>query len=164
MACNRSGPRKLVRCPRLLQRRLREVKPPGQSQRDLPRPQARPRQPTVPKKTSKAIRNLLSLPCKTTNTNQVTTSLKSSIAVSPSLLPVWGFGAAPTHQEIPREIASKTVSAKQSAGSRDAPRRTLAVARRGGCQQVFHDLNAVHCSAFFDFLTRYATPRLDAES
>ena len=36
------------------------------------------------------------------STNQVTTWLKTSMPVSPSLLPAWGFGAAPAHTRDPK--------------------------------------------------------------
>ena len=45
-----------------------------------------------------------------TSTNQVTTSLKSSIAVSPSPLPAWGFGAAPAHPRDSKRNESAVVS------------------------------------------------------
>ena len=47
-----------------------------------------------------------------TSTDQVTTSLRSSIVVSPSLLPALGFGAAPATQDAPRAIASSAVPAE----------------------------------------------------
>ena len=67
------------------------------------------------------------------------------------LLPAWGFGAAPAH---PRDVKSDSLLAgagKKSAGSRDAPGRTLAVARLVGCQRVFLDL-----CAYSNFRTQHA--------
>ena len=60
-----------------------------------------------------------------TSTNQVTTSLRIySIAVSPSLLPAWGFGAAPAHPRDP-----KRDSLLAGAGKNNLP---AAAALRGG--------------------------------
>ena len=44
-----------------------------------------------------------------TSTDQVTTSLRKTITVSPSLLPAWGFGATPVTRGIARAIASSAM-------------------------------------------------------
>ena len=46
------------------------------------------------------------------STDQVTTSLRNPIAVSLSLLPAWGSGAAPPTEDIPRATASSALSAE----------------------------------------------------
>ena len=59
-----------------------------------------------------------------TSTIQAMTSLRSSIAVYPSLLPAWGLGAAPAHAGYP-----KIDSPLAGAGNTSLP---LAAALRGG--------------------------------
>ena len=83
---------------------LWEVGPPEQSRRDLRKPLVRPRLSTAPQKSRTTQTQFFSLLClpNHTSTNQVTTSLRRSVAVSPSLLPAWGFGAAPAHPRYPR--------------------------------------------------------------
>ena len=79
------------------------------------RPLAQPRPYSLLKK-FQAVANPCShpsLPPKQTITNQVKSSLRRSIAVSPSLLPAWGIVELrqPT-QDIPKAIASWPVPAK----------------------------------------------------
>ena len=59
-----------------------------------------------------------------TCTNQLTTSLRSSIAVSTSLLPAWGFEAAPAHPRDPKSDSLLAGAGKTSL--------QLAAALRGG--------------------------------
>ena len=79
---------------------LREVGPPEQLQRDLRMPLAQPRPPATHRKQSRPPQThffvALHLESCTTN-HHITTSLKCSTAMSPSLLPVWGDGAAPAY-------------------------------------------------------------------
>ena len=80
---------------------LREVGPPEQSQRDLRRPGTQPRPSATLKKKIKSVANPVfhtSLPPKPL---KHTTSRRSSIAVSPSLLPACGLGAAPARPRDP---------------------------------------------------------------
>ena len=70
-----------------------------------------------------------------TSTDQVTNSLRSSIAVSSPLLAAWGFGAAPANARDPKSNAPDV--------GRGAPGRTRAVARLVGCQRVFIDPRCV---------------------
>ena len=93
----------------------RETRPPGQPQREFRRPRAQSRPSAAPPKITKPSQTQFFIPlclANHTSTDQVTTSLRSSIAVSPSLLPAWGFGAAPATQDIPRAIASSAVPAE----------------------------------------------------
>ena len=87
---------------------------PEQPQREVRRPLAQSRPSAAPRKSYKAVANPIFhpfLPRKPhySSTDQVTTSLRKSIAASPSLLPARGLGAAPGTQDVPREIASLTV-------------------------------------------------------
>ena len=81
------------------------------------RPSAAPQKITRPSQTQFFISLCLA---NNTSTDQVMTSIISSIAVFPSLLPAWGFGAAPVTQDVPRAIASSAVP-KQMAADRGAP-------------------------------------------
>ena len=95
----------------------RQTGPPEQPQREVRRPLAQQSRPSAaPQKITRPSQTQLCIPLRLANhtsTDQVTTSLRSSIAVvSPSLLPAWGFGAAPTTQDVPRAIASWIVPAE----------------------------------------------------
>ena len=72
-----------------------------------------------------------------TSTDQVTTSLRSSIAVSSSLLAAWGFRAAPAHTCDP-----KSDSFVSGAGKTSLP---LAAALRGGRAPSLASLVANGC-------------------
>ena len=79
--------------------------PPERPQPEARRPLAQSRPPTAPKKKSRPSQTQFSIPVclpNHTNTDQVTTSLRSSIAVYGSLLAAWGFGAAPAHPRHPK--------------------------------------------------------------
>ena len=87
----------------------------GRSARpDAPLEQRRP--PLAPKKKTRSSQTQFSIPLclpNHTSTNQVTTSLRSAIAISPSLLPAWGSGAALAHPRDPisdslLDVAGKT--------------------------------------------------------
>ena len=93
----------------------REAGPPERPQCEARWPLAQRRPPTGPQKTRTSQTRFFIARCllNHTSTNQVTTSLRSSIAVSPSLLPAWSFGAAPAHLRGPRAIASYPVPAKR---------------------------------------------------
>ena len=109
----------VVDCFRGEMRHSRKAKRPSeQSQRGVRRPLGQSRAPAAPRKNTRLSQTqfLISfcLPNHTINsTDQVTTtSLRSSIALSPSLLPAWGLRAAQNPQGIPRAIASKPVPAE----------------------------------------------------
>ena len=92
----------------------REIGPPEQPQREFRRPLAQTRPSAAPQKITRPSHTQLFIPlclAHHTSTDQVTTSFRSSIAVSPSLLPAWGYGAAPATQDVPRAIASSAVPA-----------------------------------------------------
>ena len=91
----------LVDCFRAEIHQSRDAGPPERPQRDARRPVALRKPPSVPQKNSRPSQTQFFIPLclpNHTSTNQGTTSLRSSIAVPPSLLPVWGFGAAPAHR------------------------------------------------------------------
>ena len=93
----------------------RETGPPEQPQREIRRPLAQSRPSAVPQKNTRPSQTQFFIPLCLANhpsTDQVTPSPKSSIAVSSSLLPAWGLGAAPATQDIPRAIASLAVPAE----------------------------------------------------
>ena len=93
----------------------RETGPPEQPQREVRRPLAQSRPSAAPQKLTRPSQTQFFIPlclANHTSTDQVTTSLISSIAVSLSLLPEWGFGAAPATQGIPRAITPSAVSAE----------------------------------------------------
>ena len=79
----------------------RETRPPKRPQPEARRPLAQSRPPTAPQKKLRPSQTqsviTLCLPNHTSCTDPVTTSLKSSIALSGSLLAAWGFGMAPAH-------------------------------------------------------------------
>ena len=89
---------------------LREVGPPEQSQRGLRGPLAQLRPSAAPKKESRPSQTRVFIPLcipnhTSTKFDQVTTSLRISIAVSPSLLPARGSpGLRQPTQEIPGAI------------------------------------------------------------
>ena len=123
---------------------LREVGPPEQSQRDLRRPLEEPRPYAAPNNKPRPSQTQYSIHLRIqnhTSTNHITTSLRTSIAVSPSLVPAWGFGAALAHR---RDAKSDSLAGAGKnllpVRSRGAPWRTLAVARLVDCQRVFLDL------------------------
>ena len=92
----------------------RETEPPEQPQREVRRSLAQSGSSAAPQKISRPRQAQFFIrPClgNHTSTDQVTNSLRSSIAVSPSLLPTWGFGAAPATQDVPRAIASSAAPA-----------------------------------------------------
>ena len=130
-------------------RHSRKAKRPSeQSQRGVRRPLGQSRAPAAPRKNTRLSQTqfLISfcLPNHTINsTDQVTTtSLRSSIALSPSLLPAWGLRAAQNPQGIPRAIASKPVPAEiicrwpRRLGEVAGRRSSLALV---GCRRVFVD-------------------------
>ena len=77
----------------------REAGPSERPQPEARRPLAQSRPPTAPQKNSRPSQAQFFIPLfpNHTSTDQVTTSLRSSIAVSRSLLATWGFWAAPAH-------------------------------------------------------------------
>ena len=104
----------------------------GRSPRpDGPLAQSRP--PTAPQKQSRPSQTQFFIPpClpNHTSTDQVTTSLRISIAVTPSLLAAWGFVAATAHPGDPKSdslLASQPVPAKRVCR---CPRRSGEDARR----------------------------------
>ena len=128
----------LVDCFRGKIHQSREARPPERPQREARRPLSSTEntadgayQETRPSQTQ--FFTPLCVP-NHASTNQVTTSLKSSIAVS--LL-----GRRKPTQEISRAIASYPSRCRlnESAAGRGAPGRTRAVARLAGSQRVFHD-------------------------
>ena len=130
----------------------REAGPPERLQREARRALAQSRPPTAPQEKSRRSRTQvftrLCLP-NHTSINQVTTSLRSSIAVSPSLLATWGFGAAPAH---PRDPKSDILLA--GAGKTSLP---LAAALRGGRAPSLASLVANGCfltSCVIEYVTR----------
>ena len=91
-----------------------------------------------------------------TRTDQVTTSPRSSIAVSPSLLAAWGFAAAPVH---PRD-------AKRNSLVSDAGKTSLLLgaAIRGGRVPSLASLVANGCFltslAFIEFRAQTGSPSI----
>ena len=112
------------------------------------RPLAQSRPPTAPQKNSRPSQAQFFIPLfpNHTSTDQVTTSLGSSIAVSASLLAAWGFGAAPAHPRHP-----KSDSLLSDAGKTCLP---LAAALRGGSAPSLASLVAKR--VFVD-LARYSS-------
>ena len=138
----------------------REAGPPEQPQREARRPPAQSRSLAAPKIIVRPSRTKSFIPLRPpnrTSTDQVTISLTSSIDVSPSLLPAWGFGAAPSH---PRNLKSDSPSIV--AGSNRQP---LATAPPGGRGPSFASLFALACSLtlvrYSIASTSYAIPRQD---
>ena len=78
----------------------REAGPPERPQSEARRPLTQSRPPTAPQTKSRPSQTQFFIPLclpNHTSTDQVTTSLISSIAVSGSLLAAWRFGAARAH-------------------------------------------------------------------
>ena len=99
--CNRSRPREWVPCRRLIERRGTTIgRTTGAAQRGLRRSLAQRRPPATLRKQSRPPQTqffvALHLESFTTNYH-ITTSLRSSTAISPSLLPVSGGGVTPAH-------------------------------------------------------------------
>ena len=118
----------------------REAGPPERPQPEARRPLAQSRPPTAPQKNSRPSQTQFFIPLclpNHTSTDQVTTSLRSSIAVSASLLAAWGFGAAPAHPRDP-----KSDSLLSDAGKTSLP---LAAALRGGSAPSLASLVANGC-------------------
>ena len=117
-----------------------EAGPPERPQSEARRPLAQSRPPTAPQKKSRLSQTQFFIPLclpNHTSTDEVTASLRSSIAVSRSLLAAWGFGAAPAH---PRH--SKSDSLLSDAGKTSFP---LAAALRGGSAPSLVSLVANGC-------------------
>ena len=114
----------------------RETGPPEQPQHEVRRCLAQSRPSAAP-------RTIFPL-CHAshTSTDQVMTSLRKSIDVSPSLLPVWGFGAAPATQDIPRAIASSAVPAETTGR---CPRRPGEDAGRRSSRRLPCDVRCPLC-------------------
>ena len=84
---------------------MREIGPPDQSPRDLQWPLAQARPSAELKKKRRPSQTQFSISLRLpnyTSSTQVTSSLRNSIAVSPSLLPAWGFGTAPAQARGPK--------------------------------------------------------------
>ena len=119
---NRRGPCKFVPCRRLLQRReaaMREIGPPDQSPRDLQWPLAQARPSAELKKKRRPSQTQFSISLRLpnyTSSTQVTSSLRNSIAVSPSLLPVCDSVAASVQPKRSEacDIASYSVPAQKT--------------------------------------------------
>ena len=130
----------------------REAGPPERPQPETRRPLAQSRPPTAPKKKSRSSQTQFFIPVclpNHTSTDQATTSLRSSIAVSVSLLAAWGFGAEPSHPRHP-----KSDSLLPDAGKTSLP---LAVALRGGRAPTLASLVANRCFltlCYFEFRTQ----------
>ena len=95
----------VVGCFRGEKTQSREVGPPEQSQRDLRMPLAQPRPYAPPKKDSRPPPTQFFhpfLPPKPHEHQPGHDLAQNSIGVSPSLLPEWGFGAAPAHPRYPK--------------------------------------------------------------
>ena len=132
---SRSGPRQFVRCRRLPQE-ARSSQYERQDHRSSRSAASESSQHSLDQlrrlKNIKAVANPFFMPSqvpKHTSTNQVTTSIRSSIAVSPSLLPAWGFGASPTHSRDPKRDsllagAGKTICRQPRRSGEDACRRS----------------------------------------
>ena len=130
----------VVDCSRGEIHQSRQARPPERPQPEARRPLAQSRPPTAPQKKSRPSHTQFSIPLclpNHTSTDQVTTSLRSSMAVSASLLAAWVFGAAPAHPRHP-----KSDSLLSDAGKTSLPLAAAlpGVARLVGCQRVFLDL------------------------
>ena len=134
---------------------LREVGPPEQPQRGLRRSLAQRRPPATLRKQSRPPQTpffvALHLESNTTNYH-ITTSLRSSTAISPSLLPVSGGRVAPVH---PRDAYSHSLLV--AAGENNLP---LAAPLRGGREPSLASVVAHGCSLtllrFSNSRTHYA--------
>ena len=97
---------RVVHCVRGEIHHPREAGPPTPPQREARRPLAQSRPPAAPQKNTRPSQTqffvLFRVP-NHTSTDQVETSRSDSIAVSPSSLPAWGFGAVPATKDIPRK-------------------------------------------------------------
>ena len=114
--------------------------PPEWPQLEARRPLAQSRPPTAPQKKSRPSQTQFFIPpClpNHTSTDQVMTLLRSSIAVSPSLLAACGFGAAPTHPSDPKSNSLLSGTDKTSL--------PLAAALRGGRAPSLASLVANGC-------------------
>ena len=141
---------------------MREVGPPERPQRGLRRSLAQRRPPATFRKQSKPPQTqffvALHLESYTTNYHMMT-SFRSSTAISPSLLPASGGGAAPAH---PRDAKSHSLQA--AAGRNNLP---LTAALRGGREPSLASVVAhgvlVDPFAFFEYfyLLERPTPFLD---
>ena len=118
----------------------REAGPLERPQPEARRPLAQSRPPTAPRKKSRPSQTQFSIPLCLPNhasTNHVTPSLKKLTTVSPSLVPAWGFGAAPAHPSDP-----KSDRLLGGAGKTSPP---LAAALRGGSAPSLASLVAKGC-------------------
>ena len=118
----------------------RETGPPERPQPEARRPLAQSRPHTALQQKSRPSHTQLFIPLclpNHTSTDQVTTSLRNSIAVPASLLTAWGFGAAPAHPSDP-----KGDSLLSDAGKTSLP---LAAALRRGSAPSLASLVANGC-------------------
>ena len=125
---------------------LREVGPPEQPQRDLRRPSAQPTSSAGSKQRTRPSQTQFFIPpCLPNHTsiNQVTTSLRRLIAVSPSLIPARGVGSAPAQPRYPK---SDTLLA--GASQNNLP---VAAALRAGRLPSLASSVANGCFWFLDF-------------
>ena len=132
----------------------REAGPLERQQPEARRPLAQSRPPTAPQKNSRPSQTQFFIPLclpNHTSTDQVTTSLRSSIAVSASLLAAWGFGAAPAHPRHP-----KSDSLLSDAGKTSLP---LAAALRGGSAASLPSLVFVDLVCYSNLEHKQALPR-----
>ena len=102
------------------------------------------RQPTAPKQI-KAVRFYYSLPPKPHDHQRGHDFVKKfdHCAVSLSVVPPWGFEAAPAQLGDPKSDTHPASACNFFSDSPGAPGRTGAVDRRVGCQLVFLDLCAL---------------------
>ena len=114
---NRANLSLVVDCFRGEIHQSREAGPPERPQSEARRPLAQSRPPTAPQKKSRPSQTQFFIPLclpNDTSTDQVTTSLRSSIAVSPSLLTAWGFEAAPVHRRDPKSYSLSAGAGKNN--------------------------------------------------
>ena len=93
----------------------RETGPPEQPQGEVRRSLAQGRPSAVHQNLTRPSQTQFFIPlclAKQTSSDPVTTSLRKSIAVSPSPLSAWCFGAAPPTQDTTKAIASSAVPAE----------------------------------------------------
>ena len=104
----RSKPRKLARCRWLLQRwdpSISRGRATGLAAARRPTASSTEKTAHLASKHLRPSQTRLFIPLclwNHTSTNQVTTSLRRPVAIPPSPLPVWGFGAPPTHPRDPK--------------------------------------------------------------